>query len=137
METPIDSHDAELTLPRGAFIALRQSGGLRFSTREVTAYDNGHVIYRKQSNLGAGEGSRRITPAEVADLKELIEQSGLGELPHAIGRQSPDGYAYELIVRMGRQSKSIEFFDGSIPPEAQPLLKQLKQLFSEQNSSLE
>jgi hypothetical protein len=60
----------------------------------------------------------------------MIEQSGLLGLPRfaSIGRQSPDGYAYELIVRMGRKSRSIEFFDGSIPPEVQPLLAQLKSL---------
>ena len=55
-------------------------------------------------------------------------------LPHPIGRQSPDGYAYELIARVRRKSKSIEFFDGSIPAEVQPLLAQLKQLMREEKS---
>ncbi len=30
----LKADDDQLKLPRGAFIALRQSGGLRFSTRE-------------------------------------------------------------------------------------------------------
>jgi hypothetical protein len=126
----MNASDDRLKLPRGAFIALRKSGGLRFSTREVTVYRDGRVTSRRQGKLGAGEGSRRITPAEVADLRELIEQSGLWELPNSIGRQSPDGYAYELSMRVDRKSKSIEFFDGSIPVEVQPLLAQLKPLMS-------
>jgi hypothetical protein len=117
----------QLKLPRGAFIALRQSGGLRFSTREVTVYNDGRVIWNRQGKL-AEEGSRRITPAEVAELKELIKQSGLLGLPHPIGRPSPDGYAYELIARAGRKSTSIEIFTGSIPLEIQPLLAQLQLL---------
>ncbi len=126
----LQSADDRLKLPRRALIALRQSGGLRFSTREVTVYNDGHLIARRQGKLGAGEGSRRITPAEVAELKELIEQSGLWELPTSIGRQSPDGYAYELIARVGRKSKAIEFFDGRVPAEVKSLLAQLKPLMA-------
>jgi hypothetical protein len=124
----LQAEDDRLKLPRGAFIAFRQSGGLRFSTREVIVYNDGRVIARRQRKLGTGEGSQRITPDEVAELKKMIEQSGLVGLPHSIGQQSPDGYAYELIARIGRRSKSLEFFDGSIPAEVQPLLTQLKDL---------
>jgi hypothetical protein len=130
----LQAADDRLKLPRGTFIAFRQSGGLRFSTREVIVYRDGRVIARRQGKLGAGEGLRRITPAEVAELKELIAQSNLAELPHSIGRQSPDGYAYELIARVGRKSKAIEFFDGSIPAELQALLVQMKQLMSKEES---
>jgi hypothetical protein len=126
----LQANDDRLELPRGVFIAFRQSGGLRFSTREVMVYDDGYVIARRQGKLDAGEGSRRLTPDEVAELKEMIEQSGFVGLPRSIGRQSPDGYAYELIAHVGGKSKPIEFFDGSIPPEAQPLLTQLKTLAS-------
>jgi hypothetical protein len=124
--------DDRLKLPRGAFLAFRQSGGLRFSTREAIVYHDGRVISRRQGKLDSGEGSRRITPDEVTELKEMIEQSGFLGLPRfaSIGRQSPDGYAYELIARAGRKSRSIEFFDGSIPPEVQSLLAQLKSLMT-------
>jgi hypothetical protein len=119
-------------LPRGALIALRQSGGLRFSTREVMVYHDGRVIARRQGKLDTREGSRLITPGEVADLKAALAHSSLRALPRfaSIGRPSPDGYAYELIARTGRKSKSIEFFDGSIPCAVQPLLAQLKTLMA-------
>jgi hypothetical protein len=127
-EDRLQAGDDRLKLPRKAFIAYRQSGGLRFSTREVIVYNDGRVISRRQGKLGAGEGSRRITPEEVAELKEMIQQSGFFGLPRSIGRQSPDGYAYELVARVNRRSRSIEFFDGSIPAKLQPLLTQLKAL---------
>jgi hypothetical protein len=122
--------DDRLKLPRGAFIALRQSGGLRFSTREVIVYHDGRVTWQRQGKLDAGNGSRRITAAEVAALKELIKHSGLAGLPQPIGQPSPDGYAYELIVRVGRKSTAIEFFDGSIPAQLHALLQQLKMLMT-------
>lgn len=128
-----EPRDDRLKLPRGACIALRQSGGLRFSTREVIVYNDGRVAFRQQGKLGASEGVRHITPAEMADLKALIRQSGLLGLPRfaSIGRQSPDAYAYELAARLERVSRSLEFFDGSIPPEVRPVLAQLKALMSE------
>jgi hypothetical protein len=109
-----------------------QSGGLRFSTREMMVYHDGRVSFRRQGKLDTHEGSRRITPDEVADLKAAIAHSGLRDLPRfsSIGRPSPDGYAYELIARAGRKLKAIEFFDGGIPAEVRPLLAQLKTLMA-------
>jgi hypothetical protein len=133
----LKADDDPLKLPRGAFIAFQQSGGLRFSTRGLIVYRDGRVIIRRQGKLGAKAESRRITPEEVANLQETIARSGLEKLPPSIGRPSPDGYAYELIARAGRKSQACEFFDGSIPSEVQPLLNQLKQLFAEQKTSPE
>ena len=128
----LQAADDRLKLPRGAFIAFRQSGGLRFSTREVMVYHDGRVVARRQGKLDTREGSWRITPDEMGDLKAAIAHSGLRDLPRfsSIGQQNPDGYAYELIARAGRKLKSIEFFDGSIPAEVQPLLAQLRTLMA-------
>ena len=128
----LDAADDRLKLARGAFIAVRQSGGLRFSAREVTVYHDGLVVARRQGKLDSREEARRITPGEVADVKAAIAHSSLRDLPRfsSIGQQNPDGYAYELIARAGRKLKSIEFFDGSIPSEVQPLLAQLKTLMA-------
>ncbi len=126
----VGPQDDRLTLPQGAIIAFRQSGGLRFSTREVTVYRDGHVTWRRTGKLGAAQGERHVTPEDVADLQALIKHSNLAERLTPIGRQNPDGYAYELIARIGRKSKSIEFFDGSVPLEMQPLLARLKALLT-------
>lgn len=129
-KTKMTPQPDRLELPHGAFSALRQSGGLRFSTRQVIVYADGHVAVQWQGKLGAGEGTRHITSAEVAELKETITQSGLFELPRSIGQPSPDGYAYELSARLGRRSNTIELFEGSLPPELRPLLTQLKTLMT-------
>jgi hypothetical protein len=131
----LKADDDQLKLPRGAFIAFQQSGGLRFSTRSLIVYRDGRVISRRQGKLGVKGEARRITLEEVANLQETIAHSGLEKLSGSIGRPSPDGYAYELIARVGRKSQAFEFFDGSIPAEVKPLLKVLKQLFSEQKTS--
>ncbi len=128
----------KLALPPGAFIAFRQSGGLRFSTREVTVYLDGRTTWRRVGKFDAAQGAtygvRHLKPDEVAALKDLIEQGHLFGLPTTIGRPSLDGYAYELNARLERQSTSVEFFDGNIPTEMLPLLKQLKLLLSGENS---
>jgi hypothetical protein len=129
--------DDRLKLPRGAFIAFQQSGGLRFSTRGLIVYRDGRVITRSQGKLGAKADVRRITLEEVTNLQAAITHSGLEELSGSIGQPNPDGYAYELIARMGRKSQVVNFFDGSIPAEVKPLLKVLKQLFSEQKTTPE
>ena len=131
----LKADDDQLKLPRGAFIAFQQSGGLRFSTRSLIVYRDGRVISRRQGKLGVQGEARHITLEEVANLQETIAHSGLEKLSGSIGRPSPDGYAYELIARVGRKSQTFEFFDGSIPVEVKPLLKRLKQLFSEQKTS--
>jgi len=124
----LKADDDQLKLPRGAFIAFQQSGGLRFSTRGLIVYRDGRVISRRQGKLGARGESRRITLEEVANLQETIAHSGLEKLSGSIGRPNPDGYAYELIARAGRKLRAIEFFDDSIPSDVKPLLAQLKTL---------
>ena len=131
----LKADDDQLKLPRGAFIAFQQSGGLRFNTRSLIVYRDGRVISRRQGKLGVKGEARRITLEEVANLQETIAHSGLEKLSGPIGRPSPDGYAYELIARVGRKSQAFEFFDGSLPVEVKPLVKRLKQLFSEQKTS--
>jgi hypothetical protein len=131
----LQADDDPLTLPRGAVIAFQQSGGLRFSTRSLVVYRDGRVIRQRQGKLEAKGDVQHITLEEVANLQETIAHSGLEKLSGSIGQPSPDGYAYELIARVGRKSRAFEFFDGSIPVEVKPLLKRLKQLFSEQKTS--
>ncbi len=119
---------APLSLPRAAVLAYRQSGGLRFSTREAIVYENGRLTWEYQGKLDVGSGARQLTRAEVAELKALLERSGLAELPSSIGSPSPDGYAYELIARVGSQTPAREFFTGHLPPNVQSLIQRLKTL---------
>ena len=122
--------DTKLVLSPDTFIAFRQSGGLRFSVREVIAYNDGRVTWQRTGKFEDAQGEHQLAPDEVVDLQDLVAQSGLFELPRSIGRQSPDGYAYELIAQIADRSASLEFFDNSIPAEVRPLLAHLKALMS-------
>lgn len=130
-EPPRGSDDA-LTLPAGAWLALRRSGGLLFSSREVVVYRDGRVA---TNAIGGGQSARsgaprRLTEAQLAALRRVVEQIDFGRLPAPSGRQRPDAYAYEIVVRSGRTSHAVEVFDGSIPKPLAPLIRQLNQLLS-------
>jgi hypothetical protein len=124
---PEPSGEERVTLPRGAFVAVRKSGGLRFSSRAVAVFRNGRVRYSTQAT-GAGsqvgEG-RRLLQDEVVALYQRVADSGLKRLPPSEGRQSPDAFAVELVARVGRKVYAAELFEPHIPASLDPLIRDL------------
>jgi len=114
-----------LKLPRGALVAMRRSGGLKFRSREVVVYRDGRV------NYDDGESGPRtvwtLSDAEMVELRGALDQAGLAKLP-AAGRHNPDAFAYEIVARPARRVYSVEAFQGSIPPALAPLIQQLNRL---------
>jgi hypothetical protein len=114
-----------LRLPRGALVAMRRSGGFKFRSRAVVVYRDGRV------NYDDGESGPRtvwtLSETELAELRGLIEQAGLANMP-AAGRQNPDAFAYEIVARPARRAYTAEVFQGSIPSSVVPLIKRLNQL---------
>ncbi|HYO50376.1 MAG TPA: hypothetical protein VEW94_11055 [Chloroflexia bacterium] len=131
----------KLALPEDALVAMRRSGGLRFTSKSVVIYRDGRV-----ATEGTGYGTARRAPAKRLDDEEFAElyraldmawgqESGArdqgpeGETesfpgqPLTSGRQNPDGYAYEIAARTGRHTYATEVFDGSIPEQLAPLIK--------------
>lgn len=117
--------DDALQLPRGGWLALRKSGGLRFTSREVVVYRDGRVI---ASGTGIPPATRRLTAEERAALQVALDASGLPRALPASGHQRPDAYAYEIAARLGRRTYRGEVVDGSIPPTLAPLIRQLQRL---------
>jgi hypothetical protein len=119
-----------LELPKGAMVVLRLSGGMKFSSHEVVVYPDGRVT------LGGGDTahdayqrvSRRLLDAQIVRMRRALEQSGFFRMKAQTGSQPPDGYAYELVARVGNRFNRIEFFTGSVPNSLQPLIEQLTQL---------
>lgn len=133
-EPPAASDDA-LRLPPGALVAMRKSGGLLFSSREVTVYRNGRVT---TSAIGGGRTARagtprRLTEAQLVALARALEALDPERLPDAEGRQGPDAFVYEIVARVGRASRAIEVFEGSIPRSLAPLIRQLNGLLTGEN----
>jgi hypothetical protein len=119
--------DAPLALPRGALIAMRRSGGMRFSSHELVVYRSGKLTYR-QSAPELVEQTQHLSLSQLVELHHALKQSRLTRLPATIGRHSPDTFAYEIVARVGRVVKAVEVFEGSIPAELAPLIRELRSL---------
>ncbi|HYP38833.1 MAG TPA: hypothetical protein VEX13_00595 [Chloroflexia bacterium] len=136
------SNGDKLTLPEDALVAMRRSGGLRFTSKEVIIYRDGRV-----TTEGTGYGTRQapariLSDEEFAELYRALDTArdqgpgirGQGSevgidsfpgSPSTFGRQNPDGYAYEIVAKIGTDTYAVEVFDGSIPEQLSPLLELL------------
>ena len=119
----------QLTLPRGGLVAMRESGGLRFRSREIVVYRSGKLVHRQLAPGGAQPAghTRQAALPELVELHHLLKQIDFAQLP-ATGRQNPDAFAYEIVARVGRKVQSIEVFQGSIPASLAPLINELRRL---------
>jgi hypothetical protein len=109
---------------------MRKSGGFVFSSLEVVVYASGRVTAGRTAS--AGRAARTIvgqlTVEELAELRRLLEQIDAAEPTTPPGRQNPDGFAYELVWRVGRRRVAREEFDGSISDTVAPLIERLRTL---------
>lgn len=118
-----------LPLPQGALLAFRKSGGLRFSSREIVIYADGRLT-RDGTDWKQTSAPPKLSDAQVAEVRRLLEQSGLARLKLSGGQQPPDAYAYEIVAQVDRKSNYVEVFDGNIPDALMPLLRWLSKLLS-------
>jgi hypothetical protein len=118
-----------LRLPRGGLVAMRQSGGLRFRSREIVVYRSGKAVYRQLAPTGEEPASdtRQLHLSELVKLHHLLKQSNFAKLL-VVGRQNPDAFAYEIVARVGRRIHFVEAFEGSIPESLAPLIRKLQGL---------
>ena len=120
------AEDDVLTLPPGALVALRRSGGLLFSMCEVVVYPDGRLV---MGTRGGGRPSQAevvgaLPAAQLGALRRILSEIDFARLPVAPPAQPrPDAYAYELVTRPGRLAPPLEVFDGAIPPALVPLIR--------------
>jgi hypothetical protein len=113
-------------LPRGALVALYRSGGLVFRTSSVVVYRDGRVTYDYD-----GPGGERaqavwvLSDAELDQLRAMIDAIDWKAIQFAHAAQAGDAYAYELFARHGRHRRRLETAEGSIPEQAEPLIRQV------------
>ncbi|KPV53590.1 hypothetical protein SE17_08775 [Kouleothrix aurantiaca] len=129
-KTPAPAAPAEsLARPRGALVAMRKSGGLRFTWRLLVVHQDGRLIY-KSNEIGAPEKARvigTIDAAQKAALDAALAATTFEARAYG-GRQNPDAFAYEIIARVGEDNHYAEAIQGSIPAALQPLITQLNAL---------
>jgi len=124
---PGEAQSKSLELPRGAMLAMRVSGGIRFTTQEMVIYPDGRVT------AGAGDtakavynrAQRSMADAYVVKLRKLLDQSGFFTSKPTESQPSPDGYAYEILSRIGAKHNRIEVFTGTMPGGIQSLVDYL------------
>ncbi len=128
--------EERLSLPKGALVVMRKSGGLSFGSRTVTVRTDGRIVRSIEAGLEHGAAGRRaasrkqpgrLTRQQLSQLRITLARSGLDQLSQRVGQaaQNPDAYAYEIVARVGRQVRSVEVFDGGIPEPMRPLIREL------------
>ena len=129
---PVPTASSErLELPKGAMLALRKSGGLRFTSHEVVVYPDGRVTYEGGDTAKTALESRvrrKLTDAQIVRMRKLLDQVNFWRMPPTTGKQSPDAFAYEIVARISSKHNRVELFDGSIPDAMQPLVEQMNKL---------
>jgi hypothetical protein len=108
---------------------MRESGGLRFGSREIVVYRNGKLVYRQLAPAAREPTThtQHIPLSELVELHHLLKRIDFSKLP-TVGRQNPDALAYEIVARVGRAVKVVEVFEGSIPEALAPLIRELRRL---------
>jgi len=132
-------NDEALRRPRGALIAMRKCGGIRFTCRLLVVRGDGRLIYKSDA-LGAPRSARvigQLDAGQLAQLQALIAQTDFAASSHGTPRQNPDAFAYELIARVGRKNVFAEAFEGSIPEGLKPLIRQFNRLLPGPDSAPE
>lgn len=132
MEPPADAKPDAFRLPRSAFVGLRKSGGLNFTSREVVVYPDGRVAYdaRGVPQKEYTRLRRVMNDGQVIALRKLLDQTNFW-MTEGNGEQNPDAFAYEIAATLNHRSHEIEVFDGSIPENLMPLLERLAKFLPE------
>lgn len=119
-----------LTLPRGALVAMRRSGGLKFSSQEIYVYPDGRITHgeRDLSTEPHARPGRKLNDAQIMRLRRLLSSSGFFGFKTEPRPQDPDAHVYELAGRIGSKSNQIELHTGAIPDRLAPLVEMLSQL---------
>lgn len=122
------SADDQLRLPRGGWVAMRKSGGFKFSWREIFVYQDGRVKYVSSDRTSHVKmPAARLNDNQKFELRRTLAET---QFPAAStnARHSPDTFAYELVARVGRKVYTAEVFEGSIPGSLAPLIQHLQRL---------
>lgn len=120
------AEDELLAVPRGALVAFRKSGGMRFTSRSCVVYRSGRV---ERSSTATGPARpTRLSPAEMARLRHLLLRARLASWERERPGPTPDGYSYEIAARYGSTTRRVELADPHIPDAIDPLVRALTKL---------
>ena len=118
---------AKPTLADGAIVCMRMSGGIRFSSRDVSVFADGLVRSKhvEHGNDAAAATELKLDASVLVDIVSLISAETFAPIS-VTTNQRPDTYAYELIATVDNKIHELEVFDGSIPKPVGELIALLK-----------
>lgn len=120
--------DVPLLLPKNALVIMRSSGGLKFTSKEATVFEDGSVTVRDATqDTAKPSAGAKLSNADFNKIKDLLKPDTFKNAP-TTSTPKPDRYAHELAARIGRSTKRAEVADGAIPAQIQPLVDALKKL---------
>lgn len=130
---PAESKIDRLELPRGAFIAFRKSGGLKFSSREIVIYPDGRIAYGGADTATdwKSRAARKMNDAQMTGLRKLLERTNFFRAQSSQGKPGGDALVCEIAARNGTRANTIELFTGAIPESLTPLVEQLNKYLPE------
>jgi hypothetical protein len=119
-----------LQLPKGALVAFRRSGGLKFSSREIAIYPNGRITYGGTDvpRNASARVPQKLTDAQIASVRQLLDKANFFRSVSSKGQQPPDAMAFEIAAQADNRSSYIEVFEGKIQDSLMPLIQQLSKL---------
>jgi len=128
---PAQPAETRQPLPKGAWLRLTASGGLVFRTSELTIFNDGRLTYKQSASPLAGQTLlvRQLTDAQIDELRRTTEALDIAALvARDVGPQGSDRFAYELTLRTGRKTYTVEALQGAVPQPLAQLIQQLGQL---------
>ena len=119
--------DKPMELPKGALIALRKSGGLKFSSREIVVYPDGRVTYDGGDTAKSAltRAARRMSDAQVVRLRRTLDQINFFGMKPPKTQPDPDGFVIEIAARLGGKNNQLEVNAAGIPGALNSLVDQL------------
>ena len=106
---PVSTADDQLRLPRGGWVAMRKSGGFKFSWREIFVYQDGRVKYVSSDRVSHIKmPAARLNDNQKFELRRLLAETPFPPAGSTPARHSPDTFAYELVARVGRKVYSVK-----------------------------
>ena len=121
------SADEPMELPKGALIAFRKSGGLKFSSREVVVYPDGRVTHDGGDTAKSPltRAARRMSDAQVMRLRRMLDQTNFFGMRPPQSQPDPDGFVIEISARLGGKNNHVEVNASGMPGALTALVEQL------------
>lgn len=101
--------------------------------REVVVYPDGRVTYSIHDKPD-NRLPRKLSDAQVANLRHMLDQIGFFRMPSAAGNAAGDSFVYELEAHYGNRTHYVVCATENLPGPLVPLIERLTELLPPENN---